>query len=144
MYRTNKDPGRWQQEVWEVTARGFGRWQQEVLGGDSKRLKLDAAGGGGKSGAAAAAAGTSRKGDGKVRTKPSVKGSKWVALVGNRRKSFLSLSLRQIWKNKYQSLLKKNYESVRTRIANGLHRQNPRISLVSLLELGISYRYKKN
>ncbi len=46
------------------------------MGGDSKRLKLDAAAAGGKSGAAAAAAGTSRKGDGKVRTKPSGKGSK--------------------------------------------------------------------
>jgi hypothetical protein len=56
--------------------RGKKRGSDTSVGGDSKRLKLDAAAGGGKSGAAAAAAGTSRKGDGKVRTKPSGKGSK--------------------------------------------------------------------
>jgi hypothetical protein len=56
--------------------RGKKRGSDTSVGGDSKRLKLDAAAGGGRSGVVAAAAGTSRKGDGKVRAKPSGKGSK--------------------------------------------------------------------
>jgi hypothetical protein len=60
--------------------RGKKRGSDTPAGSDSKRMKLDTAAGGGKSGgkagAAAAEAGTSRKGDGKVRSKPSGKGSK--------------------------------------------------------------------
>jgi hypothetical protein len=60
--------------------RGKKRGSDTPAGSDSKRMKLDTAAGGGKSGgkagAAAAVAGTSRKGDGKVRSKPSGKGPK--------------------------------------------------------------------
>jgi hypothetical protein len=56
--------------------RGKKRGSDTPAGSDSKRMKLDTAAGGGKAGTAAAAAGTSRKSDGKVRSKPSGKGSK--------------------------------------------------------------------
>jgi hypothetical protein len=53
--------------------RGKKRGSDTSLGGDSKRLKLDAAGGGGRSGVVAAATGPSRKGDGKVRANQAAK-----------------------------------------------------------------------